>query len=163
MDIILLPHYTGTTAPEFKTPLAAGVDLFASHEEAVTLAPGEDYVFPTGIKIDITSIITPDECTFDDMLAAGINVYGMVLPRSGLGFKHYTRLANTAGVIDADYQGEIMIKIRNEGDMVFTVEPGDRICQMVFQVCMSPFAFNVVEQFKTKSERGEGGFGSTGV
>ncbi|AGN30072.1 deoxyuridine 5'-triphosphate nucleotidohydrolase [Vibrio phage nt-1] len=92
-----------------------------------------------------------------------IGVYGAIAPRSGLGFKHFLRLANTIGIIDANYQGEIMIKIRNEGDDVLTIERGDRICQLIFHTYVKNVTFEEVEDFDEETERGEGGFGRSGV
>lgn len=166
MNIIQLPHYKGLQLPEFQSKLAAGVDLRAAfgnpddpadESNVVFLNPGDDIIIPSGLKMDISS---HPFCKMHEEL----NVYGCILPRSGLGFKHYVRLANTAGVIDADYQGEIMIKIRNESGLLpLKISRGDRICQMVFHVCLSPFEFYLVDEFGDVSERGEGGLGHSGV
>ncbi|ADM79981.1 hypothetical protein phiAS5_ORF0138 [Aeromonas phage phiAS5] len=155
IPVIVLPHYKWEL-PEFKSKDAAGVDLRAAISEAVTLKPGEDVVIPSGLKMNIAALDLAQ--VFLD-----VGVYGCILPRSGLGFKHYVRLANTAGVIDADYQGEIMIKLRNEGTGDLTIEPGDRVVQMVFHLYVKGFTFKRVDEFETVSERGEGGLGSSGV
>jgi dUTP pyrophosphatase len=166
MDIIQLPNYKGLELPKFQSKRAAGIDLRAAfgnpddpddESNTVSLNPGDDIVIPTGLLFDMAS--------HPYLLVDGlVNVYGCVLPRSGLGFKHYVRLANTAGVIDSDFQGEIMVKVRNESKLLpLVIKRGDRICQMVFHLCLSPFEFNVVDEFKTESERGAGGLGSSGV
>ena len=135
--------------PEYKTDMAAGVDLMAAIEEPVTLAPGEVKLIPTGLKMFI-----------NDSLVAGF-----IFPRSGNGVKKGLVLANTVGVIDADYQGEIQVAAFNRNHAVYgdtiTIEPGDRIAQLVFM----PIAyahFKKVDTFSEASDRGEGGFGSTG-
>lgn len=87
----------------------------------------------------------------------------MAAPRSGMGFKHFVRLANTIGIIDANYQGEIMIKLRNEGENIVTIERGDRFCQLIFQLYVKGVTFEEVDRFETESERGATGFGNSGV
>lgn len=158
--------------PMFHSDQAAGIDLRAAISYPITLQPGEDIVIPSGLKIHIGSKDIDYANVHDDVggrtetyayFGDMFNVYGMVVPRSGLGCKHYVRLANTAGIIDADYQGEIFIKIRNEGTIPLTVSRGDRICQMVFNVCLKPFKFEEVEDFEVMTKRGEMGFGSSGV
>ena len=155
MNIIPLPYYEGLELPALQSPEAAGIDLRAAIDLPIVLNPQDSALIPSGLRVDIGS--------YKYELPQGMNIYGCVLPRSGLGFKHYIRLANTAGVIDSDYQGEIMIKIRNEGYDNLEIKRGDRICQMVFQVCLAPFDFNVVEEFDRETKRGKGGFGHTGI
>ncbi|AUR85787.1 dUTPase [Vibrio phage 1.081.O._10N.286.52.C2] len=165
MKLIYLPHYKENKHNElqdFIPPLKnmdiddAGIDMRAAIIGDIKLAPGEDAVIPSGVKIHIGS----DE-THNAFVQMGL--YGCILPRSGLGFKHYLRLANTAGVIDANYQGEIMIKIRNEGDDTLHIARGDRICQIIFQYYRKGVQFNVVDKFDDETARGAKGFGASGV
>ncbi|CAM3443331.1 deoxyuridinetriphosphatase [Xenorhabdus nematophila ATCC 19061] len=130
--------------PTYATPGSAGLDLRACLDNAVELAPGQTELLPTGIAIHIA----------DEQLAA------VILPRSGLGHKHGVVLGNLVGLIDSDYQGQLMVSVWNRGDKMFTVEPGERIAQMVF-VPVVQAEFNLVEDFET-SERGSGGFGHSG-
>ncbi len=164
MQLIYLPHYKenkelGLDAIEplkVTDPDNAGIDLRAAIDSRVELAPGESAVIPTGVKIDITSHSLHNHFT-------DVGVYGMAAPRSGMGFKHFVRLANTIGIIDANYQGEIMIKLRNEGENIVTIERGDRFCQLIFQLYVKGVSFEEVEEFETESERGATGFGNSGV
>ncbi|CAL9960790.1 dUTPase [Vibrio phage K567] len=164
MKIVYLPHYKaneelGLEAIEplkVTDPDNAGVDMRAAITDRIELAPGEDAVIPTGVKIHIGSHHL--HSSFTD---AG--VYGMAAPRSGMGFKYYVRLANTLGIIDANYQGEIMIKMRNEGDHTVTIERGDRFCQLIFQLYVKGVEFEAVDEFDEETERGDGGFGKSGV
>ena len=136
--------------PEFKDNPAAQCWLWKDHtsyEEALkitALAPGETHLIPTGLAIHIE----------DGGLAA------MLLPRSGLGHKHGIVLGNLVGLIDSDYQGQVFVSCWNRGVETFTVEPGERIAQMVI-VPVVHADFEVVEDF-TASDRGAGGFGHTG-
>lgn len=130
--------------PDYATAGSAGVDLRACLDEALTLAPGDCELLPTGMAIHIG----------DPGLAA------VILPRSGLGHKHGIVLGNLVGLIDSDYQGQLMVSCWNRGDTTFTVEPGERIAQMVL-VPVVRAALEVVEDFEA-SERGAGGFGSSG-
>ncbi|AUE22552.1 deoxyuridine 5'-triphosphate nucleotidohydrolase [Aeromonas phage Ah1] len=157
IPVIRLPHYLPEwELPAFKSAEAAGIDLRAAIGETVVLKPGEDIVIPSGLKMDIGALQLAN--VFLD-----IGVYGCILPRSGLGFKHYVRLANTAGVIDSDYHGEIMIKLRNEGTDDLAIVPGDRVVQMVFHLYVKGFELKEVSEFSRNTERGESGFGSSGV
>ena len=157
IPLIRLPHYPAEwELPAFKSKEAAGIDLRAAISGSVVLEPGEDVVIPSGLKMDIGALSLSN--TLVD-----IGVYGCILPRSGLGFKHYVRLANTAGVIDSDYHGEIMIKLRNEGTGNLIIASGDRIVQMVFHLHVKGFEFNEVEEFDRVTERGESGIGSSGT
>jgi len=131
--------------PTYATDGAAAMDLRACLSEAVTVQPRETVFIPSGIAI---SIHDP-------------NLVALLMPRSGLGIKHGIVLANTIGVIDSDYQGEIGIGIHNRGQAAYTIEPGERICQMMF-VPVSRAALEVVEGFSQESARGSGGFGHTG-
>ncbi len=131
--------------PTYATQGSAAMDLRACLAEALTVHPGDTVLVPSGIAISI----------HDPSLVA------LLVPRSGLGIKHGIVLANTIGVIDSDYQGEIGIGIYNRGRTAYTIEPGERICQMLF-VPVTQAALNVVEEFSMDSVRGAGGFGHTG-
>lgn len=159
IPIIVLPHYKGKL-PEFATEHSAGVDIRAAIEKDILLKPNQDEIIPTGLKMHIGASSAHNFITAQNFK---IGMYGMIVPRSGLGFKHYLRLANTAGIIDADYQGEIMIKIRNEGTSDLVIESGMRICQMVFHLYVGNLSFNQVQSFDAETERGEGGFGHSGT
>ncbi|WP_318515785.1 dUTP diphosphatase [Photobacterium leiognathi] len=130
--------------PAYATEGSAGLDLRACLDEALTVAPGETHLVPTGLAIHIG----------DPSLAATI------LPRSGLGHKHGIVLGNLVGLIDSDYQGQLMVSVWNRGETTFTIEPGDRIAQLVFLPVVQA-QFNIVEYFNS-TERGEGGFGHSG-
>ncbi|MFP1723507.1 dUTP diphosphatase [Lonsdalea quercina] len=130
--------------PTYATPGSAGLDLRACLDSAVELGAGETTLLPTGMAIHIG----------DPSLAA------VILPRSGLGHKHGVVLGNLVGLIDSDYQGQLMVSVWNRGSTPFTIEPGERIAQMVF-VPVVQAEFNLVNEF-TDSERGEGGFGHSG-
>ena len=131
--------------PEYATEGSAGVDLRACLDQPLTIQPGETHLVSSGIAIHMA----------DSGLAA------VVLPRSGLGHKKGIVLGNLVGLIDSDYQGQVMISVWNRGRETVTVEPGDRIAQMVF-VPVTRVRFEVVEEFET-SARGGGGFGHTGT
>jgi len=130
--------------PRYATPGSAGLDLRACIDVPLVLAPGQTLLIPTGLAIHIA----------DPGLAA------MILPRSGLGHKHGIVLGNLVGLIDSDYQGPLMVSCWNRGHAAFTVEPMERIAQLVI-VPVVQAAFRRVEQF-ADSARGAGGFGSTG-
>jgi len=130
--------------PRYGTDGAAGLDMVACLNETLTLKPGETHLIPTGIAIHIG----------DPSLAA------VLLPRSGLGHKHGIVLGNLVGLIDSDYQGQVFVSCWNRGHSAFTIEPGDRIAQMVF-VPVVQVEFEVVTDFEA-SARGAGGFGHTG-
>ena len=131
--------------PQRATGGSAGIDLRAMVDAPVTLAPGDCELVPTGLSIYI----------------ADPNLAGMILPRSGLGHKHGIVLGNLVGLIDSDYQGPLMVSAWNRGTQAFTVEPGERIAQFVL-VPVVAAELEVVEAFDD-SERGVGGFGSTGT
>jgi dUTP pyrophosphatase len=131
--------------PAYATDGSAGMDLRAAVEEPLTLAPGETALVPSGVAIHIGD---PGWCA-------------LILPRSGLGHRHGLVLGNLVGLIDADYQGPLMISCWNRGSQAFTMQPGDRIAQLMF-VPVGRAKINVVDAFDPSS-RGSGGFGSTGV
>lgn len=131
--------------PEYATEGSAGLDLRACLDSPITLAPGETVLIRTGLSIHIA----------DPSLAA------MILPRSGLGHKHGIVLGNLVGLIDSDYQGELMVSCWNRGNTAFTVDVGERIAQLVL-VPVIQADFEIVSEFDVSS-RGEGGFGSTGT
>jgi dUTP pyrophosphatase len=130
--------------PAYATPGSAGLDLRAVLDAPLILAPGETQLLHTGLSLHIA----------DPEIAA------VILPRSGLGHKHGIVLGNLVGLIDSDYQGELMVSCWNRGARPFTVEPGERIAQLVF-VPVVRAAFEVVTEF-AGSDRGSGGFGHTG-
>ena len=144
IDVKLLDERLKSHPPAYATDGAAGLDLRACLPAAITLHPGETTLIPSGLAIHLA----------DPGLAA------MVLPRSGLGHKHGIVLGNLVGLIDSDYQGEIMVSTWNRGKESFTLNPLDRLAQLVV-VPVLQVAFNVVDEFDTSS-RGDGGFGSTG-
>ena len=131
--------------PHYGTDGSAGLDLRACLEQDTVLEPGQTKLIPTGMSIYIED---PD-------LAA------MILPRSGLGHKHGVVLGNLVGLIDSDYQGELMVSCWNRGHEAFTIPVGERIAQMVI-VPVVQAEFDIVEEFEA-TDRGEGGFGSTGT
>jgi dUTP pyrophosphatase len=130
--------------PAYATPGSAGLDLRACLTEPLTLQPNAWQLVPTGIAIYLQ----------DPNFAA------IILPRSGLGHKHGIVLGNLVGLIDSDYQGQLMVSAWNRSDTAFTIEPMERIAQLVI-VPVVQAQFNVVTEFPA-SERGEGGYGSTG-
>ena len=136
-DSIALPHYA--------TGGSAGLDMRACIDDALTVAPGETVLVPTGLAIHIE----------DNNLAA------VLLPRSGLGHKHGVVLGNLTGLIDSDYQGQVFISCWNRSQKSYEIQPGERIAQMVF-VPVEQVTFEIVEEFED-SRRGEGGFGHSGT
>ena len=130
--------------PEYATPGSAGLDLRACIDVPVTLEPGATVLIPTGLAIHIG----------DPRYAA------MILPRSGMGHKNGIVLGNLVGLIDSDYQGQLMVSTWNRGQKAFTLQPMERLAQLVI-VPVLQVGFNIVEEFE-QSERGAGGFGSTG-
>lgn len=130
--------------PAYATPGSAGMDLRACIEAPMELKPGQTELLPTGMAIHIGD---PNLCA-------------MLLPRSGLGHKHGVVLGNLVGLIDSDYQGQLMVSCWNRGDKTFTVEPGERIAQMVL-VPVVQADLQIVDEFDA-SERGAGGFGHSG-
>ena len=132
------------TLPEYATDGSAGIDMRACLDAPLQLQPGETHLVPTGIAVHIG----------DPSVAA------VLLPRSGLGHKHGIVLGNLVGLIDADYQGQVFVSCWNRGSDSFTIQPGERIAQMVF-VPIVRAHFEVVESFQ-ESARGAGGFGHSG-
>ena len=130
--------------PNYATPGSAGLDLRACIEAPLTIEPGSTHLIPTGLAIHIA----------DPSYAA------MILPRSGLGHKHGIVLGNLVGLIDSDYQGELMVSTWNRGATAFALNPMERLAQLVIVPVMQ-VGFRVVESFE-QSDRGEVGFGSTG-
>lgn len=130
--------------PEYATPGSAGVDVRACVDGPLEVGPGESHLIPTGIAVDMR----------DPHVAA------VLLPRSGLGHKHGIVLGNLVGLIDSDYQGQVFVSCWNRGNDSFTIQPGDRIAQMVF-VPVIKARFETVASFQN-SERGDGGFGHSG-
>jgi dUTP pyrophosphatase len=144
IDLKILDPRIAAALPAYATTGSAGLDLRACIDAAVTIEPGQTELIPTGLAIHIG----------DPGLAA------MLLPRSGLGHKHGIVLGNLVGLIDSDYQGPLMVSCWNRGSRAFTVEPMERIAQLVI-VPVVQARFRVVDEFGS-SERGSGGFGSTG-
>ena len=144
LDVKILDPRMVDQLPAYATPGSAGLDLRACIDAPLTLAPNAWQLVPTGIAIWLK----------DPGYAA------LILPRSGLGHKHGIVLGNLVGLIDSDYQGPLMVSVWNRGQQVFTVQPMERIAQMVI-VPVVQAAFRRVDDFEA-SERGEGGFGSTG-
>jgi len=144
VDIRVLDSRMADSLPAYATPGSAGLDLRACLDEPVVLEPGQAHLIPTGLSMHLG----------DPGLAA------MILPRSGLGHKHGIVLGNLVGLIDSDYQGPLMVSCWNRGQSTFTIEPMERIAQLVI-VPVVQAQFRLVDSFET-SERGEGGFGSTG-
>ncbi len=131
--------------PQYATSGSAGLDLRACIDEPMVLEPAQTQLINTGIAIYLES----------PQMAA------MILPRSGLGHKHGIVLGNTVGLIDSDYQGPLMVSCHNRSDVAYTVQPGDRIAQLVI-VPVLQAEFDVVEEFE-QTKRGEGGFGHSGT
>ena len=144
IDIKVLDPRMKEQLPAYATSGSAGLDLRACIAEPVTIVPGSTHLIPTGLAIHIA----------DPGYAA------MILPRSGLGHKHGIVLGNLVGLIDSDYQGELMVSTWNRGSTAFVLNPMERLAQLVI-VPVLQVAFNVVDSF-VASVRGEGGFGSTG-
>jgi len=144
MDVKILDTRLREQLPHYATAGAAGLDLRACIDSPIVLAPGETRMIPTGMAIHLA----------DPGYAA------LILPRSGLGHKHGIVLGNLVGLIDSDYQGQLMVSAWNRGHQAFELTPMERLAQLVI-VPVVQAEFNVVEDFET-SQRGEGGFGSTG-
>ena len=131
--------------PEYATPGSAGMDLRACLDNTLTLEPGQTELIPTGLAMHIGN---PGLCA-------------TILPRSGLGHKKGLVLGNLVGLIDSDYQGQLMVSVWNRGQQTQEINPGERIAQLVILPVIQA-QFEVVEEF-TESERGQGGFGSSGT
>ena len=144
IDVKILDPRLADNLPAYATPGSAGLDLRACIDDAMELKPGQTELVPTGMAIHL----------------ADCGVAAMVIPRSGLGHKHGIVLGNLVGLIDSDYQGQIFVSVWNRGSAVFTLNPLERIAQLVI-VPVLRVRFNPVDEF-ARSERGAGGFGSTG-
>jgi dUTP pyrophosphatase len=145
IDVKVLDPRLVDQLPQYATPGSAGLDLRACLDAPLTLAPNAWQLVPTGLAIHLA----------DPGFAA------MILPRSGLGHKHGIVLGNLVGLIDSDYQGQLMVSAWNRSTTPFTIEPLERIAQMVI-VPVVQAQFNLVTAFDQHSERGVGGYGSTG-
>ena len=145
LDVKILDARMRDQLPQYATPGSAGLDLRACLDAPLTLQPNAWQLVPTGIAIHLK----------DPGYAA------MLLPRSGLGHKHGIVLGNLVGLIDSDYQGQLMVSCWNRSDVAFTIEPMERIAQMVI-VPVVQARFKVVEEFGDVTARGAGGYGSTG-
>jgi dUTP pyrophosphatase len=144
VEVKVLDERVRGQLPAYATPGSAGLDLRACIDAPIELRPGDTQLIPTGLAIHLA----------DRGYAA------MILPRSGLGHKHGVVLGNLVGLIDSDYQGQLMVSCWNRGQAAFTVQPMERIAQMVI-VPVVQASFELVEEFAA-SQRGAGGFGSTG-
>lgn len=144
VDVKILDPRIAEQFPAYATPGSAGLDLRACLDAPLTLAPNAWQLVPTGMAMYLA----------DPAYAA------LILPRSGLGHKHGIVLGNLVGLIDSDYQGQLMVSAWNRSDVEFTIQPMERIAQLVI-VPVVQAQFNVVQEFPA-SERGEGGYGSTG-
>jgi dUTP pyrophosphatase len=144
IDIKILDDRLTTNMPAYATPGSAGLDLRACLTEPLTLQPNAWQLVPTGMA----------------MYLRDPNYAALILPRSGLGHKHGIVLGNLVGLIDSDYQGQLMVSAWNRSETAFTIEPMERLAQLVI-VPVVQATFNVVTEFPA-SERGEGGYGSTG-
>jgi dUTP pyrophosphatase len=144
LEVKVLNEKIRDQLPHYATPGSAGLDLRACIAEAITLNPGDTRLIPTGMAIHLG----------DPGFAA------LILPRSGLGHKHGIVLGNLVGLIDSDYQGELMVSCWNRGQTAFVLQPMERLAQLVV-VPVIQVEMQVVEEFE-QSHRGEGGFGSTG-
>src|SRR5690606_18703436 len=140
----ILDERLRSSPPAYATAGSAGLDLRACIDASIVLNPGDTALVPSGIAIHL----------------ADAGMAAMVLPRSGLGHKHGIVLGNLVGLIDSDYQGQIFVSVWNRGQAAFTVQPMERIAQLVV-VPVLQVGFNIVDSFE-QSERGEGGFGSPG-
>lgn len=145
IDVKIIDNRLVGKFPAYATPGSAGLDLRACLDAPLTLAPNAWQLVPTGMAIHLQ----------DPAYAA------LILPRSGLGHKHGIVLGNLVGLIDSDYQGQLMVSAWNRSATAFTIEPMERIAQLVI-VPVVQAQFNVVSEFAAESERGAGGYGSTG-
>ncbi|MFT4190494.1 MAG: dUTP diphosphatase [Comamonas sp.] len=145
LDVKILDPRLSGQLPGYATPGSAGLDLRACLDAPLTLAPNAWQLVPTGLAIHLK----------DPGYAA------LILPRSGLGHKHGIVLGNLVGLIDSDYQGQLMVSAWNRSETAFTLEPLERLAQLVI-VPVVQARFNVVDEFAQPSERGAGGYGSTG-
>lgn len=146
IDVKLLDERLRDQLPAYATPGSAGLDLRACLHEPLTLGPNAWQLVPTGLAIHLA----------DPGYAA------LILPRSGLGHKHGIVLGNLVGLIDSDYQGQLMVSAWNRSDVTFTIQPMERIAQLVV-VPVVQAGFRLVDEFAQASQRGAGGYGSTGI
>ena len=144
IDVKILDPRMRDQLPTYATPGSAGLDLRACLDEALTIEPGATHLVPTGLAIHVA----------DPGYAA------VILPRSGLGHKHGIVLGNLVGLIDSDYQGPLMVSAWNRSQVAYTLQPMERLAQLVV-LPIAQVQFNVVDEFE-QSNRGTGGFGSTG-
>ena len=144
LQVKIIDERMRSQLPQYATSGSAGLDLRACLDQAIDIAPGQTVLVPTGIAIYIND---PQYCA-------------MILPRSGLGHKHGIVLGNLIGLIDSDYQGQLMISTWNRGASNFKLEPMERLAQLVL-VPVLQIEWSIVDEFESSS-RGEGGFGSTG-
>lgn len=144
VELKILDNRLNESMPAYATSGSAGLDLRACIDEAITIQPGETTLIPTGMAIHL----------------ANPAYAAMILPRSGLGHKHGIVLGNLVGLIDSDYQGQLFVSCWNRGQEAFVMNPMERMAQLVIVPVMQA-SFTVVDEFNA-SERGEGGFGSTG-
>ncbi|MEY3621082.1 MAG: hypothetical protein RL132_164 [Pseudomonadota bacterium] len=144
IDVKILDPRMRDQLPNYATSGSAGLDLRACIDTPLLISPGETHLIPTGLSLYI----------------ANPGFAGMILPRSGLGHKNGIVLGNLVGLIDADYQGPLMVSTWNRGQQPFTINPLDRLAQLVI-VPIQQVEFNVVDEFPS-TDRGAGGFGSTG-
>lgn len=144
LQVKILDERMRSQMPSYATPGSAGLDLRACIDETIEIAPGQTVLVPTGLSIYVE----------DPGYAA------LILPRSGLGHKHGIVLGNLVGLIDSDYQGQLMVSTWNRGSTPFKLEPMERLAQLVI-VPVAQVEFDIVDEFGA-SERGAGGFGSTG-
>jgi dUTP pyrophosphatase len=145
LDVKVMDERLREMLPNYATPGSAGLDLRACLDQALTLQANACQLVPTGMAIHLKDP----------------NYAALILPRSGLGHKHGIVLGNLVGLIDSDYQGQLMVSAWNRSDVAFTIEPMERIAQLVI-VPVVQAQFNLVDDFDVATERGAGGYGSTG-
>jgi len=145
LDVKVMDERLRSMLPNYATAGSAGLDLRACLDVALTLQPNAWQLVPTGMAIHLKDP----------------NYAALILPRSGLGHKHGIVLGNLVGLIDSDYQGQLMVSAWNRSDVAFTIEPMERIAQLVI-VPVVQAQFNLVDEFEASTERGAGGYGSTG-
>ena len=145
LDVKVMDERLHSMLPNYATAGSAGLDLRACLDAPLTLQPNAWQLVPTGMAIHLKDP----------------NYAALILPRSGLGHKHGIVLGNLVGLIDSDYQGQLMVSAWNRSDVAFTIEPMERIAQLVI-VPVVQAQFNLVDEFETSTERGAGGYGSTG-
>ena len=145
LDVKVMDQRLREMLPSYATPGSAGLDLRACLDQALTLQANAWQLLPTGMAIHLKDP----------------NYAALILPRSGLGHKHGIVLGNLVGLIDSDYQGQLMVSAWNRSDVAFTIEPMERIAQLII-VPVVQAQFNLVDEFDVATERGAGGYGSTG-